>query len=176
LRKPRRGYSTKARRTRIKTNNFIVMALLASVIMLTAAGCGEADKQELSYRNSFKKIWDRTATDVNASNKKIKTAYDNGDIDAVVAEYKALASKYEKSRKEIAGLKTPPAYLKLNKAAQEYMNSGALYFNDIAKVVDETGGNYGETQSAGFKTSEKRLASATAKVESAMKTMRFTLQ
>lgn len=152
------------------------MVLMASVIMTLAAGCGEADKKELAFRNSFKKIWDRTALDVEASNKKIKAAYDAGDVDAVVAEYKALAAKYEKARKETARLDSPETYVKLTKATMEYLTYGAQYFDQIAQVVEETGGNYGEEQSAAFKAAEKKWASSTAKVEREMKTMRFTLQ
>lgn len=110
------------------------------------------------------------------TNAKIKAAYEAGDVDAVVAEYKALAVKYEKARKETAALDTPETYVKLSKFTQEYLAFGVQYFNQIAKVVDETGGNYGEAQSAAFKATEKKWASSTSKVEREMKTMRFTLQ
>lgn len=166
----------KPRRMKIKATKIITIVLLATVIAVVAAGCGEAGKKELSFRNSYKKIWDKTAVDVEIANKKIKAAYEAGDVDAVVAAYKDLAAKYDKARTEVAKLDTPSDYVQLDKAMEAYLTYGAKYSNEIAKVVDETGGNYGEAQSGGLKATEKKWAAATKKAESEMKTMRFTLQ
>ncbi len=144
--------------------------------MIAAAGCGQIDKQELSYRNAYKSMWDRTVAAATGARKKADAAYAAGDIDAVVAAYKKLAAAYTDGQKDLAKHKAPVAYKKLETQTIVYLNAGEVYYSKLSTLVETTGGNYGDAQAAELKASERQLSAATAKVEAELKKMRFTLR
>ncbi len=113
---------------------------------------------------------------VTAAQKKADAAYAAGNIDAVVAAYKSLTAAYTAGKKDLAKHEPLPAYKKLQTATGDYFTAGEVYYGKLLSLVEATGGNYSDTQTAALKASEQRLSSATVKVESELKRMRFTLQ
>lgn len=154
----------------------IIGAAILVLLTATAAfGCSQKAQEELAYRDSFKKIWDATALTADQSKKRIDAAYEAGDIDAVVAEYKALAVKYDEAKDKLDKLKEPEGYGGFSATAREYLSYGSQYYRKVGAVVEETGGNYNEMQETEIKALEKRWEASTGKIEKEMTAKRFRI-
>lgn len=146
-------------------------------LILLAIGCSNRQEEELAYRNSFKKIWDRAMTDTEASRKKIDKAYAAGDVAAAAAdEYKKLGLIYVKTREETRKIKEPQGYSRIQKMAVAYFNEGASYYTTTARVIRDSGGNYDTAQEAELKAQEKKWSAAANDLEKALKAKMIKLK
>lgn len=145
-------------------------------LILLAVGCSNRQEEELAYRNSFKKIWDRAMTDTEASRKKIDQAYAAGDVAAAADEYKKLGPIYAKAREETRKRKEPQGYARIQKMAVAYFNEGVSYYTTTARVIGDSGGNYDTAQEAELKAQEKKWSAAANDLEKALKAKMIKLK
>jgi hypothetical protein len=145
------------------------------VLLLAAAGCGQIDKQELAYRNSYRTTWDQTVAATRSGQKSADAAYTAGNVDAVVAAYKKLAAYYSASQTASAKKKPPLGYEKMAGLSQAYYTDGAAYYTKVASVVESTGGNYGLTQEAEIKAARSVWDAAAKKLARELAVKRFKL-
>ena len=150
--------------------------IIVCLTLLLAAGCGRTAEKELAFRKDFKKTWDATMTASDQAQEKIETAYAAGDVATVVAEYRVLEKRFNDSAGETEKLKPPEGYAKLKKLTITYYREGASYYQMVAKVVKDTGGNYGTTQEETVKAQEKKWQKATESLERELKRKRFELK
>lgn len=156
--------------TKLKATTVVCLALLL------AAGCGRTAEKELAFRRTFKKTWDATITASDQAQKKIETAYAAGDVATVVAEYRILEKRFKDSAAETEKLKPPEGYAKLKKFTLTYYREGGSYYRVVAKVVEDTGGNYGTAQEETLKAQGKKWQQATKSLEQELKRKRFELK
>ncbi|MFH1736373.1 MAG: hypothetical protein ABH838_00575 [Actinomycetota bacterium] len=161
-----------ARSIRAKLKILTIMGLL----LILTAGCGQVAKHELAFRSAFKKTWDAAMTASDKAQKNIETDYAAGDVAAVVAEYRILEKRFNDSVDETEKLKPPEGYVKLKKLTLTYYREGASYYRVVAKVVEDTGGNYGTAQEETLKAQEKKWQQVTESLEQELKRKRFELK
>jgi hypothetical protein len=156
---------------------YLAAALVAAVALaLLSAGCSNRSEEELAYRNSFKKIWDRSMTDTETARKNIDKAYAAGDVNAAAGEYGKLGLTYAKAREQIRKLKEPAGYATIRKLAVSYFNEGASYYTTTARIVGDSGGNYDTAQEAELKAKEKKWNASAKDLEKALKAKRIELK
>lgn len=150
--------------------------MIVCLTLLLAAGCGRTAEKELAFRKAFKKTWDATMTASDQAQRKIETAYAAGDVATVVAEYRILEKRFSDSAGETEKIKLPEGYAKLKKLTITYYREGASYYQMVAKVVEDTGGNYGTAQEETIKAQEKKWRQATKSLEQELRRKRFELK
>jgi hypothetical protein len=155
---------------------FGAVSIITIALILTAAGCSNLPEKELTYRKTFKKIWDKAMTDTEAAKKKIDQAYSAGDVASASTEYAKLGLIYAKVREEIRKAKAPEGYANIQILAVAYFNQGASYYATTARVVSDSGGNYNAAQEAELKAAEKKWKAATTDLEKALKAKKIELK
>lgn len=161
-----------ARSIRTKLKMLTTMGL----VLILTAGCGQAAKHELAFRSTFKKTWDAAMTSSDKAQKNIETDYAAGNVAAVVAEYRILEKRFSDSADETGKLKPADGYVKLKKLTLTYYREGASYYRVVARVIEDTGGNYSTAQEGTLNAQEKKWQQATKSLEQELKKKRFELK